>query len=275
MVALNFRSAGIDPTLGFEVLPAGWYPSRIVKSEQKPTNANDGYYLQLEHEILDGPHRGKVVVNRLNLWNQNQSAVEMANKTMAAICHVTGVHDVQDSAQLHGIPFMINVAVVPRKDAPGQNSNNVIGYKDMQGNEPGKGQHAGPAMAPQQPQAQQGGFPGQPPQPQPQPQPQPGQPWGAGAQPQPAAPPQGFPQQPAPQPAPQPQWQPGAPPPQAAPQPQWQGGAPGAAPAPAPAPQPAWTPPQQGQPAPQGQPAAAPQWQQGGQPAGPAPWGAR
>jgi hypothetical protein len=273
MVALNFRSAGIDPTLGFEVLPAGWYPSRIVKSEQKPTNANDGYYLQLEHEILDGPHRGKVVVNRLNLWNQNQSAVEMANKTMAAICHVTGVHDVQDSAQLHGIPFMINVAVVPRKDAPGQNSNNVIGYKDMQGNEPGKGQHAGPAMAPQQPQAQQGGFPGQ--QPQPQPQPQPGQPWGAGAQPQPAAPPQGFPQQPAPQPAPQPQWQPGAPPPQAAPQPQWQGGAPGAAPAPAPAPQPAWTPPQQGQPAPQGQPAAAPQWQQGGQPAGPAPWGAR
>lgn len=254
-----FNAQQYDPTQGVGALPIGRHPVIVESSEVKANKANDGGYLQLNLRIIDGPQQGTTGAYRLNLYHSNQQTVEIAHRQLSAICHVINVFQVQDSSQLHNIPFVIEVG--PQKNDPQYTE--VKKVFDMNGNEPGK---AGAGAAAAQPQQPQGGFGQQPQgqqgfgqQPQQQ-QPQGGAAWGgapAGGQQQPQGQPAGG--QPAWGGAPQGQQQ--QPPAQQQPQ---GGGA-------------AWG---GGQPAqqPQQQPAQAGGWQQngGGAPAGgAAPWGQR
>lgn len=290
MVQINFDANQVAPNTGYEPLPEGWYNVAIDASEVKPTRDGEGAYLQLTAKVIDGPHTGKPVFIRLNIQNKNQQAVDIAYGELSAICHVTGVYQVADSSQLHGIPFQVRVTVRTSKDENGNasQSNDVKGYKDAAGNEPGKSGGAaqgggqpsnfgGQSQGQGQPQNNgapqgQGGWGGQP-QGQPQGNPaQGGNPaWGG----QPQGNPQGQPDPNAGQGQPQnggnPAWGQGQPQgdPNAGQQPpQGQGGN-GA---------PAWGggQPAQGAQQPQGQPQGQGNagWTQGGgNPQGGAPWG--
>lgn len=170
MVQLNFDANQVAPNTGYEPVPEGWYNVAISESEMKPTKDGNGAYLQLKMSIIDGPHTGKPIFVRLNLQNQNQTAVDIAYGELSAICHATGVYQVADSSQLHGIPFQVKVNVRKSTDDKGNSieSNDVKAYKDAAGNEPGKAPLGGGAPAnfggqsAQQQPAQQGGFGGQP-----------------------------------------------------------------------------------------------------------------
>lgn len=204
-----FNAQQYDPTQGVGSLPIGKHPVIVETSEVKANKANDGGYLQLNLRIIGGPQAGTTGAYRLNLYHTNQQTVEIAHRQLSAVCHVIGVFQINDSSQLHGIPFLIEVG--PQKNDPQYTE--VKKVFDMNGNEPGKaGQGAAPAQPQQaaagfgqQPQGQ-GGF-GQQPQQQPaqqqpaqggaawgqQPQQQPqgnGAAWG-GQQPQQNAAPQG------------------------------------------------------------------------------------
>lgn len=240
MVQFVFDATQVAPSTGYEPLPEGWYNVAISESEIKPTKDKEGAYLQLTAKVLDGPQMGKVVFIRLNVQNKNQQAVDIAYGELSAICHVTGVYHVQESTQLHNIPFQLRVVVKPGDNGP---MNEVKGYKDAQGNDPGK---AGGGATQGQPQNFGAGQPaGNPAQGQPpQGAQQPAGGWGQGQPPaqgqQPAQPPAGQGQ--GVQPGQQPAFGGGAPAQQAAPpqgQPQGQGG---------------WTQPAQGQPAQGGAP---------------------
>jgi hypothetical protein len=183
MAQLNFDARQVDPQQSFEPIPAGWYNMMIVESEMKPTSNGQGAYLQLSLKVVDGQYAGRQVFDRLNLQNQNPVAAEIAYKRLSAYCHATGVIQVQDSQQLHGIPLKARVSV--RTDSTGQYdpSNEIKAVKHIN-------EETGTTAAP----AQQG--------------------FQAPAQ---QAPQQGFQQ---PQQAPQQQWQ--QPPAQQAPAPQQQ-----------------------------------------------------
>lgn len=215
-----FNAQQHDPSQSVGGLPIGKHPVIIESSEVKANAKNDGGYLQLNLKIVDGPQTGTVGAYRLNLYHSNQQTVEIAHRQLSAVCHVIGVFSVQDSAQLHNIPFMVEVG--PQKNDPQYTE--VKKVFDAHGNEPGK---AGQGAQQQQPQgfgqpaqqpaqAPQGGFNqqtpalGQPaawsaPQGQQQPSAQPPQgnapAWGQ------QAPTQQQPQQPAQQPG---GWQQGA-----------------------------------------------------------------
>lgn len=239
MAQLNFDARQVDPQQSFEPIPAGWYNMMIVESEMKPTSNGQGAYLQLSLKVVDGQYAGRQVFDRLNLQNQNPVAAEIAYKRLSAYCHATGVIQVQDSQQLHGIPLKARVSV--RTDSTGQYdpSNEIKAVKHIN-------EETGTTAAP----AQQG--------------------FQAPPQQAPALqfPQQGFQQ---PQQAPQQQWQ--QPPAQQAPapqqfqqpaqQPQFQQPAPQQAPAQGSAQTPPWmqgqqAPAQATQPAPQQAPQAAP-----------------
>lgn len=151
----QFDANQFDPTQSTGGLPIGRHPVIIESSEVKATQANDGGYLQLNLKIIDGPQSGTVGAYRLNLYNSNQTAVEIAHRQMSAICHVLGVFNVQDSEQLHNIPFIIEVG--PQKNDPQYTE--VKKVFDQNGNEPGKaGQGQGNAQVQNQGQQQnQGG----------------------------------------------------------------------------------------------------------------------
>lgn len=125
---LNFDASTVDPNVAYEPLPAGWYKAAIVQSEEKPTKAQTGSYLQLSLEVIDGPMHGRKLTDRLNLNNPNATASEIAYRTLSAICHAVGVMTPRTSQDLHDKPLMVKVAVKPA-DGQYAASNEVKGYE--------------------------------------------------------------------------------------------------------------------------------------------------
>ena len=144
----TFDATGIDPMKPLEVLPPGKYPAQIVNSEMRLTRDGMGQYLHLEIDVLDGPYRGRKLFDRLNLVNANTQTVEIAQRTLSVICHATGRLQVQDSEELHLIPFLAVVQVQPPRNGYGES--NKVRYQPLEGAAPAAqpAQPARPAAAP-------------------------------------------------------------------------------------------------------------------------------
>lgn len=126
----TFDATAVDPTSTYEVLPPGKYPVQIVGSEMRPTRDGQGQYLWLELDVLEGTHMGRRLFDRLNLVNANPQTVEIAQRTLSAICHATGRMQVQDSEELHLIPMLAEVTVQPPKN--GYAESNRIRYRPLE-----------------------------------------------------------------------------------------------------------------------------------------------
>lgn len=141
----QFNARNVQPASGFEPWSEGWNPLVITKSNMRAVkdNANAGY-LELQVEAIDGIYKGKTNFIRLNIQNPSQQAVDIAHRTLSAICHVIGVYDVQEMPgtdncvpMLHGRPFQAR-CTLQKNSETGQSGNNFVAFKDMSGNEPGK-----------------------------------------------------------------------------------------------------------------------------------------
>jgi hypothetical protein len=130
----TFDASSVDPTMPFEVLPPGRYLVQIVASEMRPTKDGAGQYLWLELDVLEGEYQGRKLFDRLNLVNPNPTAVEIAQRTLSAICHATGKMQVQDSDELHLIPMMVDVKVQPPKN--GYDASNKLRYLPLEETSP-------------------------------------------------------------------------------------------------------------------------------------------
>ena len=121
----TFDATTVDPAAGFELFPVGKYVVQIVGSEMRPTKDGGGQYLWLELDVLEGPLAGRKLFDRLNLVNASAQTVEIAQRTLSAICHATGRLQVQDSADLHLIPMVADITIKPPKNGYGE-SNKVV-----------------------------------------------------------------------------------------------------------------------------------------------------
>lgn len=155
MASLNgtFDASTVEPSAPIEIIPPGDYTVQIIESDMVPTKANDGQMLNLTMEVLDGPARGRRLWDRLNLVNNNQQAVEIAQRTLSAICHAVGQIQVSDSEMLHFKPMIAKVKVKPAgKDKHGiwrEAKNEIGGYKPAGG----AASPAAPAIQQQRPAA--------------------------------------------------------------------------------------------------------------------------
>lgn len=145
---LNFDANAVQPQESFEPIPAGWYECMIVESEMKPTKSGTGQYLQLRLDVTEGQYANRVLFERLNLDNPNATAVEIAQRTLSAICHATGVLQPRDSSDLHNIPLSVKVSVRPAGNGYEAN-NDIKGYESL-----GGVKQAAPAKQPAQAAAQ-------------------------------------------------------------------------------------------------------------------------
>lgn len=183
-----FDAMQVKPATIGQQLPvcAEGYPVIITASEFKSTanDANQGY-LDLTLQVIEGEFAGVQTHYRLNLYNNSEKAVEIAKGQLSAICHVTGVFQVADSAQLHNIPFRAVVGnqklTAEQQEAKSRNEEvvpftEVKGVLGYDGSVPGKPKNG--ANAPVQQQA----APTPPPAQQQAPvQPQQAAPWGNAA----------------------------------------------------------------------------------------------
>jgi hypothetical protein len=125
----GFNAAEVEPNEPRDPLPAGWYKCVITESEEKPTKAQTGSYLQMTLEVIEGDHQGRKVFERLNLNNPNQTAVEIAQRTLSGICRSVGVMTPRNSSDLHDKPLMVKVAVKPASGDYGA-SNEIKEYAE-------------------------------------------------------------------------------------------------------------------------------------------------
>jgi len=137
MAALNFDASQVEPNAPIEVLPPGDYIVQIVGSEMKSTKDETGQMLWLEYDIIDGEFAGRKLWDRLNLVNKNAQAVEIAQRTLSAICRAVGKMAVSDSEELHFKPLIASVKVRPagpdRNNVQREAQNEVKGYKPVNG----------------------------------------------------------------------------------------------------------------------------------------------
>ncbi len=80
--------------------------------------------------MLEGAYAGRKLFDRLNLINANPTTVEIAQRTLSAICHAVGKMQVDDSEQLHLIPLIADVKVQPPKN--GYDASNTLRYMPLE-----------------------------------------------------------------------------------------------------------------------------------------------
>jgi hypothetical protein len=128
----GFDASAIEPQTTYEPLPADWYKCVITDTEEKPTKAQTGSYLELKIEVIDGQHQGRLVFERLNLKNPNSVAVEIAQRSLSSICRAIGVNNPKDSMELRDKPLMVKLAVKPADGQYGA-SNDIKEYAAANG----------------------------------------------------------------------------------------------------------------------------------------------
>jgi hypothetical protein len=128
----NFNANEIDPVGSFDPLPLGEYVVMISASEMKITKNGKGQYLQLTYDVSEGEFTGRKIFDRLNLVNENETAQEIAQRSLSAICRCVGVLHPKNSEELHDKPMVVKVGIRPAKDEF-QASNVVKAYSRTDG----------------------------------------------------------------------------------------------------------------------------------------------
>lgn len=154
MVAFSFNAQQFQPNYGGggANLPPGRYKGVIVNTEGQNSQSGQGGFLALHLTPIEGPLAGQVHIDRLNLHHTNPKVVQIANEQLSAYCHVTGVFAIQDTAQLHNIPFCFEIGWQKGQEPGTPGGGESGGYTevkalaDINGNPPGKA-GAGPAVA--------------------------------------------------------------------------------------------------------------------------------
>ena len=126
MSTINFNANEVEPSTGYDPIPAGKYQAVITESEMKPTRTGNGQYLQLEFEIIEGEYKNRKVWARLNLENANADAVRIARADLSAICRAVNVLQPRDSVELHNLPLTITVRC--KKNQDDEIVNEIKGY---------------------------------------------------------------------------------------------------------------------------------------------------
>jgi len=134
MAMLSFNANEVEPSTGFDPIPVGPYPAIIIESEMKQTKDGGGEYLQLTFEIVGDKFAGRRMWARMNLKNKSETAVKIAKAELSAICRAVGIMTPTDSAQLHNIPLMIEVAMENGRD--GELRNKIKKYSEIAGPAP-------------------------------------------------------------------------------------------------------------------------------------------
>ncbi len=127
----NFNAHDVDPNTEFDPVPAGQYLAIITESEMKPTKNNNGSYLQLTLEILEGEYKGRKLWARLNLNNPSDTAVKIARAELSSICRAMNVMTPKDSVELHNLPIAITVKCKKRSDTDDL-TNEISKYENKQ-----------------------------------------------------------------------------------------------------------------------------------------------
>lgn len=121
MAELYFNPNDVPPDdrSPMDPVPPGKYELQVIESSVAQTKSGTGVMLNLTHEIVSGPYANRKIWTRHNYQNNNPEAQRIGQREIADLCFAIGHTDaLNDSNDLHGIPYMANVGI--EKDKTGQ-----------------------------------------------------------------------------------------------------------------------------------------------------------
>jgi hypothetical protein len=124
MAKIDWDQSQDKASAGFEVLPKGRYPCRIVNSTKKDTSRNTGYFLEFEFEVVKGDYSNRKLWARLNVKNDSEVAQRIGREQFKALCEAAGKPTVKDTSELHG-KFVVCIVDIER-GREGQNDQNRV-----------------------------------------------------------------------------------------------------------------------------------------------------
>ena len=119
----GFDASQVEPSEGFDTLPAGEYRVCIVASERKKTKSGNGELIEMTLQILDGQFQNRKIFERINFVNSNPTAQQIGRGTLSAICRAVGVMTPGDTSELHNRPMRAKVKIVKQE---GYNDKNEV-----------------------------------------------------------------------------------------------------------------------------------------------------
>lgn len=131
-LGMNFDATQVAPSASLGPIPAGNYVAHIIESDVTPLKSGNGTGLKLVFEVIDGEHKGRKVIERLNIQHSNAQTQQIAQSQLSSLCHAIGATQVQDSAALHFKPVKIVVAIRPAQGEYGP-QNSIKGFEPATG----------------------------------------------------------------------------------------------------------------------------------------------
>lgn len=169
MTLLNFNANDHDPSQGGGIcFPLADYKVEIINAEAKQTKdtASGNGFLELSLMVMEGDYRGQVQIDRLNIYNSNPVAVQIAHKQLSAYAWSMNRPFLQDTNDMIGGKLIATIG--PQDSNPKYSEVKVVKCMDgsLPQRQPQQAQaQAAPQAPPQAPQAPQAPPP-QPQQPQ-------------------------------------------------------------------------------------------------------------
>lgn len=131
MATLNFDSAAVEPQapMSGEPIPAGIYVAEITDSQVKDLKSGNGTGLQLEFTIIEpAQFSGRKVWSNLNIKHTNETAEQIAQAQLSAICRALGIGVLKDSDELFGKVLKVRTKIrAAQGDYPARSE--VTGYE--------------------------------------------------------------------------------------------------------------------------------------------------
>lgn len=133
----DLTGVGIDPNVpentgGFTLIPAGKYNAVIVADKVVKTKDESGKILELKVQIIDGPHAGESITDRINIINKSAQAQAIGQGQLKRICNITGCpFPPADTTMMYGKPLQITVKVedfTSNTSGKELQSNKIAGY---------------------------------------------------------------------------------------------------------------------------------------------------
>ena len=136
MAFLNetFEADNLPQGNSYEALPAGWYNVNVTGAELKNTKAGNGQYIAVRYDITGPTHQGRVVFGNLNIKNASAKAEEIGRQQLGELMRAIGLARVTDTDQLIGWSLQIKLEI--RQQEGYEPSNDVKGYKSLNGSVP-------------------------------------------------------------------------------------------------------------------------------------------
>jgi len=127
-------TTGTEKMGGFEIYPPGDYPAIMISASKKTNAKNTGAFVECVYTFIDGEHSGKKYTSRLNLWNENRQAVDIAKRELKSLRVALGLPDnASDLTMFVNKPLVLKIGAKPRKDDPARVENNLLSIEPYSG----------------------------------------------------------------------------------------------------------------------------------------------